>query len=126
MQVRGLIGVGRRNVWSAQSQVLHQIRTGWLVWGVGVPREHKGRGQKQCRLKVFPQLPTLAGGAGEAIVCIWACQASSLPHTLVICPEMQDMGKQATVGRDARPRVHFWEEINIPLTVSSWWPVGVP
>lgn len=63
------------------------------------PESIKGRGQKQCRLKMFPQLPTLAGGAGEAVVCIGVCQASSMPHTLVTCPEMQDMGKQATVGR---------------------------
>lgn len=30
----------------------------------------KGKDQKQYRLKMFPHLPTLAGGAGEAIVCL--------------------------------------------------------
>lgn len=54
MQVRGLIGIGRRDGWSAQSQVLHQIRTGWLVWGVGVPREHKGQRSEAVQAEDVP------------------------------------------------------------------------
>lgn len=36
------------------SQVLHQIRTGWLVWGVGVPREHKGQRSEAVQAEDVP------------------------------------------------------------------------
>lgn len=42
------------------------------VWGV--LQSTKGKGRKQYRLKMFSHLPTLAGGAGEAI-----CLDRSMP-----------------------------------------------